>query len=72
MDNLLPEFDCYTKNATLDLRWTRWLTAFKLYADGKGLILVVLQTRLVWTQKAEAGAVGSFKEFIVWGDCSAM
>lgn len=35
----MPKFDCYTEPATLGPRWTRWLTAFELYADGKGLIL---------------------------------
>lgn len=35
----MPKFDCYSEPATLGPRWTRWLTAFELYADGKGLIL---------------------------------
>uniref|UniRef100_A0A1A8UR80 Inter-alpha (Globulin) inhibitor H2 n=1 Tax=Nothobranchius furzeri TaxID=105023 RepID=A0A1A8UR80_NOTFU len=32
-------FSCYTDPATLGPRWTRWLTSFELFADGKGLIL---------------------------------
>ena len=35
----VPKFDCYKEPATLGPRWTRWLTAFELYADGKGLIM---------------------------------
>uniref|UniRef100_A0AAV2MLX7 Gypsy retrotransposon integrase-like protein 1 n=1 Tax=Knipowitschia caucasica TaxID=637954 RepID=A0AAV2MLX7_KNICA len=35
----VPKFDCYKEPATLGPRWTRWLTAFELFADGKGLIL---------------------------------
>ena len=38
-NNALPKFDCYKEPATLGPRWTRWLTAFELFADGKGLIL---------------------------------
>lgn len=34
-----PKFDCYSDPATLGPRWTRWLSAFELFADGKGLIL---------------------------------
>ncbi len=37
--NSLPKFDCYTEPAALGLQWTRWLTAFELYADGKGLFM---------------------------------
>ncbi len=37
--NPLPKFDCYTEPATLGSRWTKWLTAFELYADEKGLIM---------------------------------
>ena len=32
-------FDCFSDPATLGRRWTRWLTSFELYADGKGLIV---------------------------------
>lgn len=35
----LQPFACYTDPATLGPRWTRWLTSFELYADGKGLIM---------------------------------
>lgn len=35
----LQPFACYTEPATLGPRWTRWLTSFELYADGKGLII---------------------------------
>ncbi|XP_054874943.1 uncharacterized protein LOC111568739 [Amphiprion ocellaris] len=35
----IQPFACYTDPATLGPRWTRWLTSFELYADGKGLIL---------------------------------
>ncbi len=35
----IPTFECYKDPATLGPRWTRWLTSFELYADGKGLIM---------------------------------
>ncbi|XP_013881856.1 uncharacterized protein LOC106530712, partial [Austrofundulus limnaeus] len=35
----IQPFACYADPATLGPRWTRWLTSFELYADGKGLIL---------------------------------
>lgn len=35
----VPKFDCYKEPATLGPCWTRWLTAFELFADGKGLIM---------------------------------
>ncbi len=35
----VPKFDCYSKPATLGPRWTRWLLAFELFANGKGLLL---------------------------------
>lgn len=35
----IPTFECYKDPATLGPRWTRWLTSFELYADGKGLII---------------------------------
>lgn len=35
----IPMFECYKDPATLGLRWTRWLTSFELYKDGKGLII---------------------------------
>lgn len=35
----VQKFDCYSEPATLGPRWTRWLTAFELFADGKGLIM---------------------------------
>ena len=37
--NVLPKFDCFSDPATIGPRWTRWLTSFELYADGKGLII---------------------------------
>lgn len=37
--NAIPKFDCHSEPATLGPRWTRWLTSFKLFADGKGLII---------------------------------
>ena len=37
--NVLPKFDCFSNPATIGPRWTRWLTSFELYADGKGLII---------------------------------
>lgn len=38
--NHIKTFDCYSgDHNTLGLRWKRWLTAFELFADGKGLIL---------------------------------
>ncbi|KAK0146346.1 Nuclear apoptosis-inducing factor 1 [Merluccius polli] len=35
----VPKFDCYNEPATLGPRWSRWLTVFELFADGKGLIM---------------------------------
>ncbi|CAL9687297.1 unnamed protein product [Knipowitschia caucasica] len=35
----IQPFACFTDSATLGPRWTRWLTSFELFADGKGLIL---------------------------------
>lgn len=35
----IPTFECYKDPATLGPRWTRWLTSFELYTDGKGLII---------------------------------
>uniref|UniRef100_A0A669BA80 Gypsy retrotransposon integrase-like protein 1 n=1 Tax=Oreochromis niloticus TaxID=8128 RepID=A0A669BA80_ORENI len=35
----IQPFACYTDPAMLGPRWTRWLTSFELFADGKGLIL---------------------------------
>ncbi|KAL1256493.1 hypothetical protein QQF64_012038 [Cirrhinus molitorella] len=35
----IPTFECYKDPTTLGPRWTRWLTSFELYADGKGLII---------------------------------
>ena len=37
--NHIKTFDCYGHQNTLGLRWKEWLTAFELFADGKGLIL---------------------------------
>ena len=37
--NVLPKFYCFSDPATIGHRWTRWLTSFELYADGKGLII---------------------------------
>jgi len=37
--NAIPKFDCHSEPATLGPRWTRWLTSFELFADGKGLII---------------------------------
>ena len=37
--NVLPKFDCFSDPATIGPLWTRWLTSFELYADGKGLII---------------------------------
>ena len=35
----IKTFDCHGDQNTLGLRWKRCLTAFELFADGKGLIL---------------------------------
>lgn len=35
----VPKFACYKEPATLGPRWTQWLTAFELFADGKRLIM---------------------------------
>ena len=37
--NAIPKFDCHSDPATLGPRWTRWLTSFEWFADGKGLII---------------------------------
>ena len=37
--NAIPKFNCHSDPATLGPRWTRWLTSFELFADGKGLII---------------------------------
>ena len=37
--NHIKTFDYYGHQNTLGLRWKQWLTAFELFADGKGLIL---------------------------------
>lgn len=37
--NFIEKFDCFSDPATLGRRWKRWLNAFELYADGKGLII---------------------------------
>ena len=34
--NGLPKFDCFSNSSDDRPRWTRWLTSFELYADGKG------------------------------------
>ena len=36
--NTIGKFDCFGDQGTLGPRWRRWLSAFQLYADGKGLI----------------------------------
>ena len=37
--NTVPKFDPFGEPSTLGLRWTRWLSGFELFADGKGLII---------------------------------
>ena len=37
--NSVPKFNCLSDPATLGQRWKRWLNAYELYADGKGLII---------------------------------
>ena len=37
--NHIKTFDCHGDQNTLGLRWKRWLVAFELFADGKGLIV---------------------------------
>ena len=37
--NHIKTFDCHGDQNTLGLREKRWLIAFELFADGKGLIL---------------------------------
>ena len=37
--NHIKTFDCHGDRNTLGLQWKRWLIAFELFADGKGLIL---------------------------------
>ena len=38
--NFITKFDCLGDPTTLGPRWKRWLNAFELFADGKGLILI--------------------------------
>ena len=38
--NHIKTFDCLGDQNRLGLRWKRWLTAFELFADGKGLIFI--------------------------------
>ena len=35
----VPTFDPFVEPSTLGPRWTRWLSGFELFADGKGLII---------------------------------
>ena len=37
--NYVGIFKCRDNPATVGTRWVQWLTAFELYADGKGLII---------------------------------
>ena len=37
--NHIKTFDCHGDQNTLGLRWKRWLVAFELFADGKGLVV---------------------------------
>ena len=37
--NHIKTFDYFGGQSTLGLRWKRWLNAFELFADGKGLII---------------------------------
>ena len=37
--NHIKTFACHGDQNTLGLRWKRWLIAFELFVDGKGLIL---------------------------------
>ena len=37
--NHIKTFEFHGDQNTLGLRWKRWLTAFELFADSKGLIL---------------------------------
>ena len=37
----IKNFDCYSDPTTLGTRWTRWLTSFEFFADGKGLITLI-------------------------------
>ena len=36
---MIPKFDPIAEPATIGKRWTRWLNAYELFADGKGIIL---------------------------------
>ena len=38
----VPKFDPFGEPSTLGPRWTRWLSGFELFADGKGLIIELL------------------------------
>ena len=37
--NNVPKFEPFGEPSTLGPRWTRWLSGFELFADGKGLII---------------------------------
>ena len=37
--NNVPKFEAFGEPSTLGPRWTRWLSGFELFADGKGLII---------------------------------
>ena len=52
--NRIKTFDCFTDQNTLGQRWKRWLTAFELFADGKGLIIDEEHTTNVNKQRRRA------------------
>ena len=52
--NRIKTFDCFTDQNSLELRWKRWLTAFELFADGKGLIIDEEHTTNVNKQRRRA------------------
>ena len=38
-NNRIKTFDCFENPESMGLRWKWWLSGFKLFADGKGLIV---------------------------------
>ena len=35
----IKNFDCHSDPSTVGLRWSRWISSFTYYADGKGLLI---------------------------------
>ena len=44
--NRIKTFDCFGNPESIGLRWKQWLSGFKLFADGKGLLLLQIMRQL--------------------------